>query len=171
MRRFLIIAVVLSLAASGCRGGKPPRTTTTTRTTAPVTTVQVFFTPTGAVQTDCGETTAVARDVAGDPLTGALTALLEGPTATERQTVTSWFSDETAGTLNDVTIANRVARVDLDDLRPIIPNASASCGSAILLGELDATVTQFPDVDRAVYSFNGDIEAFYGWLQLSPPAA
>jgi hypothetical protein len=42
--------------------------------------------------------------------------------------------------------------------------------SAMLLGELDATVTQFPDIDRAIYSFNGDVEAFYGWLQLAPPS-
>jgi hypothetical protein len=30
-------------------------------------------------------------------------------------------------------------------------------------------VTQFPTVDRAVYSFEGDADAFYEWLQRSAP--
>jgi hypothetical protein len=51
----------------------------------------------------------------------------------------------------------------------VIPNASSSCGSAILLAQLDATATQFPTVDRAVYSIDGDTRAFYEWLQLVPP--
>ena len=34
---------------------------------------------------------------------------------------------------------------------------------------LDSTATQFPTVDRVVYSFGGDIAAFYEWLQRTPP--
>jgi hypothetical protein len=62
-----------------------------------------------------------------------------------------------------------VAYVDFEDFRRVIPNASASCGSALLLAQLDRTVTQFPTVDRAVYSFEGDADAFYEWLQRSAP--
>jgi hypothetical protein len=34
---------------------------------------------------------------------------------------------------------------------------------------LDATTTQFPTVEDAVYSLDGDITAFYEWLQRDPP--
>ena len=29
---------------------------------------------------------------------------------------------------------------------------------------------QFASVDRAVFSFEGNVQAFYNWLQLDPPA-
>ena len=66
-------------------------------------------------------------------------------------------------------ISRGVARIDLRDLRRIIPNASTSCGSALLLAQLDRTARQFPTVRRAIYSFDGSVSAFYEWLQLSAP--
>jgi hypothetical protein len=62
-----------------------------------------------------------------------------------------------------------VARIDFRDFRHIIPNASTSCGSALLLAQLDRTALQLPTVDRAVYSFDGSVRRFYEWLQLDPP--
>jgi hypothetical protein len=134
------------------------------------TAARVFFTPT-PVEQDCGAVRAVSRTVAGPGvLREAMNQLLAGPTAAERAAgLTSWFSPATAGTLNAVTVSNRTARIDFDDFSGIIPNASTACGSATLLAQLNATATQFPTVDRAVYSFNGDVAAFYAWLQLSPP--
>jgi hypothetical protein len=60
--------------------------------------------------------------------------------------------------------------VDFRNFSRLIPNASSSCGSAMLLAQLNRTATQFPTVRRAVYSFNGDRHAFYEWLQREPPA-
>ncbi len=37
------------------------------------------------------------------------------------------------------------------------------------LGQLDQTATQFPSVDRAVYSIGGDVRVFYEWLQRDVP--
>jgi hypothetical protein len=71
--------------------------------------------------------------------------------------------------LRGVNLVHGVASIDFKDFRRIIPGASSSCGSALLLAQLDRTATQFPTVDRAVYSFNGSRSAFYEWLQLSPP--
>lgn len=51
----------------------------------------------------------------------------------------------------------------------IVPNASTSCGSALLLAQMNRTARQFPAVRRAIYSFDGDVGALYEWLQLSPP--
>jgi spore germination protein GerM len=103
-------------------------------------------------------------------LKGAMQALLRGPTAAERRRgYGGWFSAKTAGMLRSVELARGVASVDFKDFRRIIPNASSSCGSALLLAQLNRTATQFPTVRRAVYSFNGSKKAFYEWLQLSPP--
>jgi hypothetical protein len=56
------------------------------------------------------------------------------------------------------------------DFRRLLPNASSSHGSAALLAELDATLKQFPTIKRTLYAFNGDVAAFYTWLQLEPPS-
>jgi hypothetical protein len=102
--------------------------------------------------------------------TAALNQLLAGPTAAERDSgLWSFFSDATANMLRSVRVANGVARVDFRDFSKTIPNASTSTGSAILLAELDATVRQFGNVRTAIYSFNGNIDAFYHWLQYESP--
>jgi hypothetical protein len=105
-------------------------------------------------------------------LTGAMRALLAGPTAAERaRGYGGWFSGKTANKLHAVHIGRGVAYVDFHDFRRVIPNASSSCGSALLLAELNTTATQFPSVRRAVYSFNGDRRGFYEWLQRDAPRA
>lgn len=99
-------------------------------------------------------------------LDASLRALLAGPTAAEREAkVSSWFSDETSGMLRSVTIADGHAVVDFADLRPVIPSASSSAGSARLLAELDATVFQFRSVESVEYRIEGSCEAFNEWLQ------
>ncbi len=133
-------------------------------------TVEVYFT-----NPDRGEDTevfAVERDVElPRVLSGALQALLEGPTAAEQeQGYWSWFSEDTAGMLTSVRLDSGVAEVSFDTaLQTVIPNASTSAGSTALLAALDATTLQFPTVDDVVYSFDGDVDAFYEWLQRSPP--
>lgn len=132
--------------------------------------VKVFF-PRGDPGRDCDRVFARTRTVrAPAVLRGALEALLRGPTAAERRRGDGgWFSARTAGMLRSVWIARGVARVDFRDFRRIVPNASSSCGSTLLLAQLDRTATQFPTVRRAVYSFDGSTRVFYEWLQLSPP--
>jgi hypothetical protein len=118
------------------------------------------------------ELVRIARRVPRTPMvaTAALRQLLAGPTAAERADgIWSWFSARTAGMLRSVRVADGTAYADFADLRPVIPNASTSAGSAALLGELDATLKQFSTVRRTVYSLNGDVATFYGWLQLAPP--
>jgi hypothetical protein len=101
-------------------------------------------------------------------LRAAVGSLLEGPSAEERAAgFTSFFSSETAGMVKGVNLsAAGAATVDFADLRPVIPNASASAGSAMLLAQLDATVFQFASVRSVVYRIDGDCEAFTEWLQI-----
>lgn len=133
------------------------------------TTASVFFNRNGG--DPCDEVFPLERQVpAHAPLRGAMQALLAGPTEEEAAAgYWSWFSSETEGMLNSVRIADRTAHVDFADFSEVIPNASTSCGAAILLSQLDSTAEQFDTVDEARYSFDGDEAAFYHWLQLTVP--
>lgn len=165
---------------------EPPVTTTTTVPTTTVadtnadadtqtgdTEVLVYLLTeaTGSHDYGCGYVTPVTRLVQSPAvLSGALDALLAGPTEVEIAAGQgSWFQDDVGWELSSVTISNSVAYVDLTEDSQPIPNASTSCGSMALLAQLDYTATQFPTVDRAVYSFDGDVAAFYHWLQRDVP--
>ena len=120
----------------------------------------------------CTEVFPVPRTVAADdPLTGALESLLAGPTDAEREEgYGGWFSDETEGMLRSVEIVAGTVMVDLEDLRPVIPNASTSCGSSALLGQLDTTTLATAEGAVSVlYLLEGEHDVFYEWLQLVPP--
>ena len=163
------LAVVLSFAlfaASLAIAATPSR--------APSRTVSVrIYAPRGTMGLRCDRVLPLRRSVAAPALlSGAMRALLRGPTAGERKRgYGGWFSRRTAGSFRSATIVGGVARIDLRDFSGIIPNASSSCGSALLLAQLDRTALQFPTVRRAIYSFDGSARAFYEWLQRSPPTS
>ena len=99
-------------------------------------------------------------------LRASLVALLAGPDDSERQAALgSWFSPATAGMLRSVSIRDGHAVADFADLRPVIPNAGTSAGSARLLSQLDATVFQFQSVRSVEYRIEGSCERFAEWLQ------
>jgi hypothetical protein len=162
----LIIGGAALLAA--CGGQAPqPRPPSPAPSTV---TVNVYFHRGQA--TDPAQVVAVTRAVprSGDIPSATLGQLLAGPTAAERSAgYSSWFSQETTHMLRGTRVSNGVAYADFGDLRTVIPNASSSYGSGMLLAELDATLKQFPDVHSTVYSLNGDVAAFYEWLQRVPP--
>ena len=130
--------------------------------------VDVFFTQEGG---ECGEEVrAYPRPVEGQGvLRGALEQLLAGPTDEEVAAgARSIFTDKTAGSLNSVTITDDgLARVDFADFSDRVPGTS--CVTMGVGAQLDATVKQFPNVEEAVYSFDGDIDAFYRAYELATP--
>lgn len=172
---FIAAAVVATVAVvlAGC-GSKSPGTATPgtpPSATAEMMTVKVFFHK--GSRNDPAHVTAVTRTVprTAQAATASLTQLLAGPTAAERNAgYWSFFSDRTARMLRSVRIASGVGYADFQDFSKVIPNASSSFGSAALMAELDATFTQFSSVRSTRYSFNGDVSAFYEWLQMAPPA-
>ena len=111
----------------------------------------------------------VERQVPADSvsLAAALRHLLAGPRPDERAAgLQSWFSDATAGTLRSVTLdPDGRAVIDFADLRPIIPNASSSAGSAMLLAELNATVFEHSAIQSVEYRIDGSCATFGDWLQ------
>lgn len=160
----LAMAALVTLVASApSPGAVADRATSFTR-------VEIFV-PRHDPSSGCGRVLPLSRIVPTPAvLTGAMRKLLEGPTRAERRRgYGGWFSARTAGMLRSVRVAGGVAYVDFANFSKIIPNASSSCGSRLLLAQLDRTTKQFPTVRKAIYSFTGSRKAFYEWLQLSPP--
>lgn len=94
----------------------------------------------------------------------ALQQLLRGRPATA--SVSTWFSAATANALRKVAVDSAGhAIVDFDDLAALIPNASSSAGSAMLLDELNATVFGVDAVRSVDYLIGGRCERFWEWLQ------
>jgi spore germination protein GerM len=143
-------------------------TTESTTTTEAVTgqIVEVVFA--SADQSDCSNTETFERIVneAADPIESAFLLLVAGPTREEQTTgAGSYFSSDTEGMVRSVTVAGGLLTVDFEDLRPVIPNASTSCGSFSLLAQLNGTAFQFEEVDRVSYQIEGSCQAFFSWLQ------
>lgn len=169
MRVRMLVGVFLVLAA-GCAGTDPqPEPEPSPATEQPqAESVQIYLH--SGNPNDCAEVVAVGREVRGRPtLATGMEQLLAGPTeAEEAEGLGGWFSEETSDLLISAELEGGVARVDFEDLRPVIPNASSSCGSATLLAQLDATARQF-GATRTLYSINGDLNTFYEWLQMGVP--
>jgi hypothetical protein len=164
------ITLLVGVAVVGCGGAEPSGPPIEPVERPDTVDVQVYL-PQGELDESCAEVYPVTRQVdAEDPLTGALEALLAGPTAAEvAEGYGGWFTAATAGMLRQAEVVDGVARVDLADLRPVIPGASSSCGSELLLAQLDRTVLGVVDADHAEYALDGDAAAFYGWLQYDVP--
>lgn len=114
------------------------------------------------------EPVEVRRHVAGRAadIRATLETLLAGPTSDEQeQGIDSWFNEDTAGMLRSVDVDGSHVVVDFGDLRQVIPNASSSLGSRLLLQELNATVFQFPEIHSIEYLIDGRCAAFWEWLQ------
>lgn len=102
-----------------------------------------------------------------DSLRSALRSLLAGPSAEQREAgAASWFSDTTANALREVEVDGGPVVVDLDgDLPRLIPGASSSAGSEMLLAHLDSVVFGLPWVEAVEYRMAGSCAAFWEWLQ------
>jgi hypothetical protein len=97
----------------------------------------------------------------------ALQELFKGPTGQEiSQGYVSWFSQKTQNILKSIKIESGTAYVDLTDIRQIIPNVSASCGSAQFLAEVETTLKQFESVKKVIIAIDGKPSNFYEWIQI-----
>lgn len=143
--------------APGCTAGRPARPPGQM-------VVTVYFTCNGDTLVPAYRVVPTSRGV----LRASLEALLAGPSSAERTAgVESWFSADTAGMLAGVSLSNGRAVVDFRDLRPVIPNASSSAGSQLLLSQLNRTVFQFSTVRSVEYRIDGSCARFFEWLQMA----
>ena len=166
VNRTSAIAVLVATATAFGAGGSAPAATQGPAGTHAIS----IYAPHGT-SVNCARVLPLTRVVASPALLkGAMRALLAGPTRAERaRGYGGWFSVKTAGHLQSVRVSKGIAFVDFRTFARDIPNASSSCGSALLLAQLDRTARQFPTVERAVYSFGGSRHAFYAWLQREVP--
>ncbi len=130
--------------------------------------------PSGGIEgTDfgCGLAAAVTRRVQSpEVLSGAIEALLAGPTDAELEAgYRTVLTDEVGWELASVTISDGTALIDFTEDSKPFNNMSASCVHLALMAQLEATATQFPTVDRAVFSVGGDLSTFYHWLERDVP--
>lgn len=128
-------------------------------------TINVYF---NRDSSDCSSVVALERQVPKikDIEIIALKNLFRGPA---EEGYNSFFSSATADILLSFHGKDGRAYVDLADIRAIIPNASSSCGSAMLLSQMDATIKQFGTYSKTLYAINGSSEDFYEWLQMEAP--
>lgn len=130
-------------------------------------TVSLFFSTGDG--TDCSEVTGFRRgaDRVRAPIGFTLDRLVEGPTEIEQHLgASSFFSDDTSDSIRSINLkSDGLLIVDFKDIRPVIPNASSSCGSGALLSSLNSTVFQFSEVDRVRYQIDGSCDTFFEWLQ------
>ncbi|HEX8866070.1 MAG TPA: Gmad2 immunoglobulin-like domain-containing protein [Lentzea sp.] len=174
----VVVGLVVTLIVWRGHRTEPAAPTTSTSTSTPTSdspsgemTYFVVYFHRGA-HGDPSDVVAVPRSVPKTEAvtTAALNELLAGPTEAEKQSgYWSMFGPGTAGKLKSVRIDNGAALVDFLDFRAAVPDASSGFGSAALFAELDKTVRQFRTVQLGLYSFNGDMPAFYDWLQMFPP--
>ena len=95
----------------------------------------------------------------------ALEALVAGPRPDDGEGLSSLFSAETADVLAGVSLRDGTAIVDFVYA---VDNASTAAGGAAFLAELDATIFQFPTVERIEYRLQGSCEAFWEHMQHGP---
>ncbi|MGB7536974.1 MAG: GerMN domain-containing protein [Anaerolineales bacterium] len=105
-------------------------------------------------------------DIQASLIHSTLRELLKGPTDAEKGTgLTSWFSPATAGAASSVIGEGDFFTADFAGLNTLIPNASTSAGSQMLLSQLNSTMFQFEFVQSVTYTLGGNCSAFWEWLQ------
>lgn len=80
--------------------------------------------------------------------------------------ISSGFSSETGNILRQASLKDGILYIDLKDIRPDLSWVSSSCGSQAFMSQIEHTVKQFNEVDKIIYSINGDSEAFYEFIQI-----
>ncbi len=99
------------------------------------------------------------------PIESALRHVVAGPSAADRSVgFYSFFSEETAGSLLSVSIANGSLIADFNDAI-LVNNASTSSGSAAFNDELRQNLFAFPEVDSVEFRVNGSCNAWASFFQ------
>lgn len=186
--RFVVLLLIAALAGacepSGDAGSRPPAPTSSTvpgesaapiagsatpsadvslvpatPTPTPAITVKVYFYLGGEPGSD-GLVPLERNVAADDPVTGAMNALLAGPSASEAgdRTITSAIPD--GSRLLGLRVADGVATVDLSR---DYESGGGSLSMFVRLGQVVYTLTQFPEITAVVFSVEGQrVSVFSG---------
>lgn len=103
---------------------------------------------------------------ASDRLEVALLTQLKGDTSqAEQEDLGSIFTQATQNMLNAAIIQGDEATVNFADFSSTLSGASTSEGRIPFFTALNATVFQFPEVQRITYQFDGDCDRFWAWQE------
>jgi germination protein M len=162
------VVLVLSALVVGCSTGVapsrvpaptsssvPPATATAPRSTPTprpsTTTVRAYFYLGGEPGT--AGLVPVLREVAdGDPIPGAVSALLSGPTTAEAGLRTITSAIPTGSRMLGLEVADGIATVDLSRE---FETGGGSASMFIRLGQVVFTLTQFPSVQSVLFKIDG----------------
>jgi hypothetical protein len=165
--RWVCAPMLLVLVATSC-GGEPAAPPAI----APATVGIDVYLLNETLGPPCTEVFPVPREAdADDPVTGALLALLAGPTDAEAaEAYGSWFPTDATDLLLEVEVADHTVHVTFARLPELAPDVPPSCRATGLLAQLDTTLLALDGIDATRYAL-ADQAAFYGWLQLADPDA
>lgn len=129
--------------------------------------INIYFNK--ALDSQCGKVYAVERIIlrSEDPLVRALNLLFAGPVDEEKKEgFSSVFSEKTKDTLNEVTIENDIAYVNLKDIRGVISDITVGCNSENFKKQIEETIKEYSSVKEIRYLINGSEEDFNNWIKL-----
>jgi hypothetical protein len=120
---------------------------------------------------DCTQVFAVNRQVdSNDPnlyYQSLLGELFKGPNLSEiNEGYTSFFSEDTASILKNFKLIDDTAYINFADIRNLIPNVSASCGSQEFLNQIEKTLMSDGRIKEVRFAINNDPQTFYDWIQI-----
>ncbi len=98
----------------------------------------------------------------------ALEELFKGVSPKEREKGFSSLSqNETRDILKSIKIKNKSAYVNFRNaVYRQTETATTSCGSGIFMASIEATLKQFPTIEKVFYAIEGSPADFYDWVQI-----
>ena len=122
---------------------------------------------------DCRKTEPVKRTVikTTDMVNMAMEQLFAGPTEAEMANGLAkfnWHDAEMGDYVKRVFVQENTAYVDWVDFRTYekLFFHNSSSGACYVIPPLEDTFLDFPGIERVIYAFDGDPEAFYEWMQI-----
>lgn len=175
-KKIQLITFATILFLSGCGitnqlGSTSSRPTSTQTYKKEMRNVNIFFSSTKNNENmmDCSHVDPAKRAMVFDTnmYESALRELFKGPTQEEKVQGLQpfWITEDTSSYLISATLEKETAYVNWKDIRTLIPNASASCGSQTFIMPIEKTLTQFTEIKKVVHQIEGNTDAFYEWMQ------
>lgn len=108
-----------------------------------------------------------------EKIKSTLHELFKGPKNHERQPINKYymFNQWTSNILKDIIIVDKIAYVNLADFRNSLTYPDSRCNPPQFFASVGATLTQFPEIDDAIYFIDSNKNTFYNYMGVDCPYA